>query len=79
MGNKQVVVIGAGCAGLAATYTLQKAGVDVVALEASDRPGGRCWSMRRDEFLLPVGAGFTETQWDTTQKFIRNMLKMLCL
>ncbi|MBN2026637.1 MAG: FAD-dependent oxidoreductase [Actinobacteria bacterium] len=73
MGTKPVVVIGAGCAGLAATYTLKKAGVDVVALEARDRPGGRCWNMSRDEFLLPIGAGFTETQWATTQKFIREL------
>jgi oxygen-dependent protoporphyrinogen oxidase len=73
MGNKQVVVVGAGCAGLSATYTLKKAGVDVVALEASDRPGGRCWNMSRDGFLLPIGAGFTETQWATTKKFIREL------
>lgn len=73
MGNKQVVVIGAGCAGLSATYALKKAGVDVVALEASDRPGGRCWNMRREGFLLPVGAGFTESQWGTTHKLIREL------
>ncbi|MDD3719504.1 MAG: NAD(P)/FAD-dependent oxidoreductase [Actinomycetota bacterium] len=71
--GKQVVVIGAGCAGLAATYTLKKAGVDVVALEAGDRPGGRCWNMRRDGFLLPVGAGLTETQWAVTHKFVREL------
>lgn len=73
MGEKQVVVVGAGCAGLSATYTLKKAGVDVVALEASDRPGGRCWNMSRDGFLLPIGAGFTEMQWATTQKFVREL------
>jgi protoporphyrinogen/coproporphyrinogen III oxidase len=73
MGNKQVVVVGAGCAGLAAAYTLKKAGVDVVALEASHRPGGRCWNMSRDGFLLPIGAGLTETQWATTQKFVREL------
>lgn len=71
--GKKVVVIGAGCAGLAATYTLQKAGVDVLTLEAADRPGGRCWSMKRDGFLLPIGAGFTETQWDVTQRLVREL------
>ncbi len=70
MGDRPVVVIGAGCAGLAATYALEKAGVDVLTLEASERPGGRCWSMRRDGFLLPVGAGFTEVQWEVTQRLI---------
>jgi protoporphyrinogen/coproporphyrinogen III oxidase len=73
MGNRQVVVIGAGCAGLSAAYTLKKAGVDVLVLEAGERPGGRCWNMRRDDFLIPLGAGFTETQWATTQKFVREL------
>ncbi len=73
MGNRQVVVIGAGCAGLSAAYTLKKAGVDFVVLEADDRPGGRCWNMRRDGFLLPVGAGMTEKQWSVTQKLVREL------
>lgn len=73
MGQKKVVVIGAGCAGLAAAHKLKKAGVDVLTLEAGDRPGGRCWSLRRDGFLLPLGAGFTETQWDVTQRLVREM------
>lgn len=61
-----MVVVGSGCAGLAATHTLRKAGVEVVALEAAARPGGRCWSMRRNGFQLPIGAGFTEMRWATT-------------
>mgnify|MGYP001422075463 CR=1 FL=1 len=74
MGKKTVVVIGAGCAGLAATYTLKKAGVDVVAFESSSRPGGRCWNLSsRDGFTIPIGAGFTETQWATTHKFVREL------
>lgn len=73
MKKKQIIVIGAGCAGLAATYTLKKAGIDVVCLEAASRPGGRCWNLRRDGFLLPLGAGMTEKQWTVTQKFIREL------
>jgi oxygen-dependent protoporphyrinogen oxidase len=74
MAKKKVVVIGAGCAGLSATYTLQKAGVDVLALEASHRPGGRCWNLTsRDGFTIPIGAGFTETQWAVTHKFVREL------
>jgi phytoene dehydrogenase-like protein len=71
--GKKVVVIGAGCAGLAAAYKLKNAGADVLVLEAADRPGGRCWSMRRDGFMLPLGAGFTETQWDVTQRLVREL------
>lgn len=41
-----VVVLGAGVAGLAAAYELQKAGYAVDVLEARDRPGGRNWTVR---------------------------------
>ena len=37
----QVIVVGAGLAGLAAAYELHKLGYVVSVLEASHRPGGR--------------------------------------
>lgn len=43
---KQVVVIGAGMAGLAAASRLRAAGHEVVVLEARDRLGGRIWTDR---------------------------------
>jgi monoamine oxidase len=45
MGNKKVVIVGAGCAGLSAAYTLKNAGIDFVVLEATDVYGGRCRSV----------------------------------
>jgi putrescine oxidase len=42
--ESDVVVVGAGAAGLAATYRLVRAGRDVVVLEARDRVGGRLWN-----------------------------------
>jgi len=39
-----VIVVGAGFAGLAAAVDLADAGVDVVVVEARDRVGGRVWS-----------------------------------
>jgi monoamine oxidase len=42
----RVVVVGAGLAGLTCAYRLKQAGVAAAVHEASDRLGGRCWSIR---------------------------------
>jgi monoamine oxidase len=41
----RIVVIGAGLAGLVATYRLQQAGYQPQLYEAASRAGGRCWSI----------------------------------
>jgi monoamine oxidase len=41
-----VLVLGAGIAGLCTAYELEKAGYRCEVLEARDRPGGRCWTVR---------------------------------
>lgn len=41
----KVVVIGAGLAGLSATYRLRARGVNARLYDAQDRLGGRCWSI----------------------------------
>src|ERR1700704_4812570 len=50
------VVIGAGISGLVCAYALNKAGIDVLVLEAASRVGGVICSDRRDGFLLELGA-----------------------
>ena len=50
-----VVVVGAGLAGLSAATRLSDAGLDVVVLEASDGVGGRMHTDRVDGFLLDRG------------------------
>jgi len=42
----RIVVVGAGLAGLTAAYRLKQAGYSAEIHEASDRVGGRCWTLR---------------------------------
>jgi monoamine oxidase len=42
----RIVVVGAGLAGLSCAYRLKQAGYTAQVHEASDRIGGRCWSIR---------------------------------
>ncbi len=50
-----VVVVGAGLAGLACALDACRAGWQVALLEASDDVGGRMWTDRREGFLLNRG------------------------
>src|SRR5260370_929011 len=54
-GGADVVVIGAGFAGLVATRELGRAGLGVLVLEARDRVGGRTWTDRRLGHDLELG------------------------
>ncbi|WP_125132769.1 NAD(P)/FAD-dependent oxidoreductase [Microbacterium sp. 10M-3C3] len=53
--TKDVVVIGAGAAGLTAANELRKAGLSVAVLEARDRVGGRLWTDEIDGAMLELG------------------------
>ncbi|MFD6269294.1 flavin monoamine oxidase family protein [Nocardia asteroides] len=55
----EVVVIGAGMAGLTAATTLAPA-AEVVVLESTDRTGGRVETVRRGDYWINVGTQFTE-------------------
>ncbi|MBO0710331.1 MAG: FAD-dependent oxidoreductase [Acetobacteraceae bacterium] len=46
MSTIDIVIVGAGVAGLAAALTLRQAGVPFALLEASERVGGRAWTVR---------------------------------
>jgi monoamine oxidase len=65
----RAAVVGAGLAGLVAADELQRAGAEVVVLEARDRVGGRVWSRELDngavvemgaEFILPGNTAIVE-------------------
>nr|WP_255570869.1 FAD-dependent oxidoreductase [Cohnella sp. CFH 77786] len=58
-GNAEVLVIGAGIAGLAAARELRSAGYKVVILEGRDRIGGRLWTDRScPDFPFDRGASW---------------------
>ncbi|WP_372594052.1 NAD(P)/FAD-dependent oxidoreductase [Actinotalea sp.] len=71
--KKPVVVIGAGCAGLSAAYTLGKAGVECIVLEGSDRAGGRVGNRSAHGFTWATGAAMTEPQWETTFEYLEEL------
>jgi monoamine oxidase len=52
-----IVVIGAGAAGLAAAAELAAGGLSVVVLEARDRIGGRVWTRQESGLSIPVELG----------------------
>lgn len=72
----QVVVIGAGLAGLAAAHELTRAGVQVVVLEARSRPGGRVHTLRDpfdDGLYAEAGAVFVPGHHAQTLRFVREL------
>lgn len=70
---RDVVVIGAGAAGLAAARTLQDRGADVLLLEAQSRIGGRAYTLRTADGAFPVelGAEFIHGTADATMALMR--------
>ena len=53
--TRDVVIIGAGPAGLTAARRLSQTGKTVAVLEARDRVGGRTWSDTIDGSFLEIG------------------------
>ena len=45
--SQHIIILGAGLAGMSAAYELRKLGYQCTILEARQRTGGRCWSVRK--------------------------------
>ena len=53
-----IVVVGAGAAGIAAGRRLAEAGADFIVLEARSRIGGRAWTVEREWLPFDLGCGW---------------------
>jgi monoamine oxidase len=65
--GQSVLILGAGIAGLAAAYELNRAGYDCVVLEAQPRAGGRVLTVRRGDTITeatPDGVVTQECRFD---------------
>ncbi|GAA5159585.1 NAD(P)/FAD-dependent oxidoreductase [Ornithinimicrobium tianjinense] len=68
--SREVIVVGAGIAGLTCAVTLQEAGVPVRVLEASDAVGGRVRTDRVDGFLLDRGFQVLQTAYPMVKDLV---------
>src|SRR5271170_6738837 len=57
-GSQDVIIIGAGMAGLTAARALAEAGKKVLVIEAQDRIGGRIWTRHIGDEAIELGAEF---------------------
>jgi monoamine oxidase len=55
--DADVIILGAGLAGLAAASWLRESGVSVIIVEARDRIGGRVWTRHDSEVDYPIELG----------------------
>lgn len=70
----EIVVVGAGLAGLAAALELERSGHEVLVLEARERPGGRVLTLREpfdDGLYAEAGAVFVPAHHHWTITFAR--------
>ncbi|UZX04714.1 FAD-dependent oxidoreductase [Arthrobacter sp. CDRTa11] len=71
----EVVVVGAGMAGLIAATTLSPE-TDVVVLESTDRTGGRVETVRQGDYWINIGTQFTEGTGTLIEALNRHGIKM---
>lgn len=62
--GRRVLVVGGGVSGLVAALEMRRAGWQVRVLEAADRPGGRCLTLRAGDTLQEEGGPPQRADWD---------------
>ncbi|WP_194421703.1 flavin monoamine oxidase family protein [Microbacterium abyssi] len=71
--TREVLIVGAGAAGLTAANDLRKAGLSVAVLEARDRVGGRLWTDVIDGALLEIGGQWVSPDQDALKEAIEEL------
>ncbi len=73
MTQPEIIIIGAGAAGLYCAKELINAGHQVTIVEARDRAGGRIYTVKDDRFPLPVelGAEFVHGYLALTKQLLK--------
>ncbi|MCX4966368.1 FAD-dependent oxidoreductase [Streptomyces sp. NBC_00654] len=73
---RKVIVVGAGLSGLAIAYELTRRGSHVTVLEATDRPGGRAYTLREpfaDGLYAEAGAMTVTPNCHYAMHYIREL------
>ena len=78
--SREVLILGAGVAGLAAARTIAKAGFSVTVLEARDRTGGRIHTIRDSKLPIPIelGAEFIHGRPPETFDLVKEARLLTC-
>lgn len=71
--TRDVVIVGAGAAGLTAANQLKKAGLSVAVLEARDRVGGRLWTDTIDGAMLEIGGQWISPDQTALQETVAEL------
>jgi oxygen-dependent protoporphyrinogen oxidase len=69
----QVIIVGAGIAGLTAAWKLKQSGIQVLVLEADQDVGGRMRSLQVEDALIDTGAQFLSSAYTIIPKLIEEV------
>ena len=73
-GNRHIVIVGAGPAGLTAAYTLSRRNVTATVLEADDVVGGLSRTVNYKGYLFDIGGHRFFSKWDEVNQIWREVL-----
>jgi oxygen-dependent protoporphyrinogen oxidase len=69
----KAIIVGGGCAGLAAAHTIIKNGGEVLILEKEADPGGRMQNFKKDGFFLDLGAQYVHPGYKVARELMADV------